>query len=46
MINQNIYKLIFAYSEDETKASSKRVLVIFINMLIFFLNSTALSEID
>jgi len=26
MINQNIYKLIFAYSEDETKASSKRVL--------------------
>lgn len=43
MINSNIYKGINNYSEKQTNIHLKKTLEIFVNMLLFFLNSTQVS---
>lgn len=45
MINSNIYKGIHLYSNSKD-ASKRKTLEIFINMLLFFLNSSQISEME
>ncbi len=46
MINTNIYKGIHNYSSNRSNIHLKKTLEIFVNMLLFFLNSTQISEIE
>jgi hypothetical protein len=45
MINSNIYKLINTYTDNQILPRNKSTLMVFINMLLYFLNSTPLMEI-
>lgn len=46
MIHINISKGIYNYSGNKENERLRKTLEIFINMLLFFLNSTQISEID
>lgn len=46
LINQNIYKQIVCYTNNPSNPIIKKTLKIFINMLLFFMNSINISEMN